>query len=116
MKKFLTSAGLVALGVSSLQGAYAPDLTPMEASKPWSVSAALRGFYDSNPTTSPDDMAEESFGYEVTPSVSLNLPLDQTFIGASYEYSLKYYEDRPNNKYDQSHNFDARLDHAFSER
>ena len=51
MKKFLTSAGFIALGVSGLQAAYAPDLTPMEASKPWSVSAALRGFYDDNYTT-----------------------------------------------------------------
>lgn len=116
MKKFLTSAGFVALGVSSLQAAYAPDLTPMEASKPWSVSAALRGFYDDNYTTSPSSVEEESFGYELRPSVSLNLPLEQTFIGASYEYSLKYYEDRRSGKYDQSHKFDGRLDHAFSER
>ncbi|MEO5803462.1 MAG: outer membrane beta-barrel protein [Verrucomicrobiota bacterium] len=116
MKKFLTSAGLVALGVSGLQAAYAPDLTEMEASKPWSVSAALRGFYDDNYTTSPSSVSEESFGYEFTPSVSLNLPRDQTFLGASYEYSLKYYEARKNGKYDQSHKFDGRLDHAFSER
>lgn len=130
MKKLLTSAGLVALGVSGLQAAYAPDLTSMEASKPWSVSAALRGFYDDNYTTSPKKTRvfnpdtlefetvrkQESFGYEVTPSVSLNLPLDQTYVGVSYEYSMKYYEDRPNGKYDQSHKFDGRLDHAFSER
>lgn len=116
MKKLLTSAGVIALGVSGLQAAYAPDLSPMEASKPWSVSAALRGFYDDNYATAPSDVADESFGYEFTPSVSLNLPLDQTFVGVSYEYSMKYYEARRNGKYDQSHKFDGRIDHAFSER
>lgn len=130
MKKFLTSTSLVALSVSGLHAAYAPDLTPMETSKPWSVSAALRGFYDDNYTTSPSKRTvpvglfgateevepEDSFGYEFKPSVSLNLPLDQTFFGVSYEYTLKYYENRKGDKYDQSHEFDLRLDHRFSER
>lgn len=119
MKKLLTSAGLVALGVSGLQAAYAPNLTPMEASKPWSVSASLRGFYDDNYATFPSHGSvdpEGSYGYELSPSASLNLPLDQTFVGLSYEYSLKYYEARRNGKYDQSHKFDARLDHQFSPR
>ena len=116
MKKLLTSAGLVALGISSIQAAYAPALSQMETAKPWSLSAALRGFYDDNYTTSVNGVKRDSFGFEVSPSASLNLPLDQTFIGLSYEYSLRYYEDRRDNKYDQSHKFDGRLDHAFSER
>jgi hypothetical protein len=123
MKKFLTSTGLLALSVSGLQSAVVHDLSPIEASKPWSVSAALRGFYDDNYTTLPSHSsnplaatAQESFGYEFTPSVSLNLPFDQTFFGVSYEYSLRFYEDRSDNKYDQSHKFDLRLDHSFSER
>lgn len=116
MKKFLTSTGLVALSVSGLNAAYAPDLSPMQTSKPWSVSVALRGFYDDNYATAPDSTKEDSFGYEVRPSASLNIPLEQTFFGVSYEYSLKYFEDRRPHKYDQSHKFDLRLDHAFSER
>ncbi len=116
MKKLLTSAGLVAIGVSGLQAAYAPTLSSMQTTKPWSVSAALRGFYDDNYTTSPNNIKRSTVGYELTPSASLNLPLDQTFIGLSYEYSLRYFEDRRNHKYDQSHKFDARLDHAFTER
>ena len=116
MKKLLTSAGLVALGISSIQAAYAPALSQMETAKPWSLSAALRGFYDDNYTTSVNGVKRDSFGFEVSPSASLNLPLDQTFIGLSYEYSLRYYEDRRDNKYDQSHKFEGRLDHAFSER
>lgn len=116
MKKFLTSAGLIAVGISNIQAASPVDLSPIEASKPWSVSAALRGFYDDNYTTSPSDSKRSSIGYQLTPSASLNLPMDQTFIGLSYEYSLLYFEDRRSNKYDQNHKFDARLDHAFTER
>lgn len=115
MKKFLTSTGLVALSLSGVQAA-GPALTAIEASKPWNVSLALRGFYDDNYTTLPSNQGDESFGYEVRPSVSLNLPMDQTFFGASYEYSLRYYESRPDDKIDQSHRFDLRLDHDFSER
>lgn len=115
---------MVALGVSGLQAAYAPGLTPIETSKPWSISAALRGFYDDNYAAFPSKgtvngqkvEAEDSFGYELRPSVSFNLPLDQTFVGVSYEYSLKYYEARKSGKYDQTHEFDARLDHRFSPR
>jgi hypothetical protein len=115
MKKILTSAGLIAVGVSSLQAAPSgPSLSSIEATKPWSISAALRGFYDDNYLTVPNGDKRDSFGYEVKPSVSLNLPLENTFIGLSYEYSLQYYEDRA--KYDQSHKFDGRLDHSFSER
>src|SRR4051794_40366494 len=110
MKKILASAGLVALGVSGLHAASGPNLSAAEATKPWSISAALRGFYDDNYTTSPNPTRRDSFGYEVTPSVSLNLPLENTFIGASYEYSLLYYEDR--GTYDQQHKFDGILDHS----
>ncbi len=116
MKKFLTSAGLIAIGASGIHAASPVELSPIEASKPWSVSAALRGFYDDNYTTSSSDLKRSSLGYQLTPSASLNLPLDQTFIGVSYEYSFLYFEDRRNNKYDQNHKFDGRLDHKFSER
>jgi len=115
MKKFITSAGLAALGLSTLQAAHIP--AGVDGSKPWSISAALRGFYDDNYNTAPDGPAKlEAFGYEVTPSFSLNLPLDQTFIGLSYVYSLRWFEERPGRNYDQSHQVNLRLDHAFSER
>jgi hypothetical protein len=116
MKKIIASAGLAALGVASLQAAYAPGLTSMEKSKPWSISAALRGFYDDNYNTAPDNFSRDSFGFELSPSVSLNLPMDQTFVGASYLYSMRYYENRKNNSADHSHEFKGKLTHAFSER
>lgn len=116
MKKFLSSVGMVALGATSLHAQYAPGLSTIERSKPWSISASLRGFYDDNYTTSPNTVARDSFGFEVSPSASLNLALEQTFIGASYVYSMRFYEDRRDNHADHMHQFNAKLDHAFSER
>ena len=92
----------------------APGLTSTQLSKPWSVSAAIRGFYDDNyaltpsrglvdPVTGARIEPRESYGYEVTPSVGLNWTMEQTYIGLSYLYSLKFFEDRPEHKYDQSH-------------
>jgi len=50
MNKLIVSASLVTLGATGLQAAYAPGLSPMETSKPWSVAATVRGFYDDNYT------------------------------------------------------------------
>lgn len=119
MNKIITTASFVALGAASLSAAYAPGLSSMEASKPWSVSASLRGFYDDNYTTTGASPQRDSFGFEVSPSASLNLPLDQTYIGLSYTYALRYYQDRADlglSSADHSHQFKATLDHAFSER
>ena len=116
MKKIILTTGVAAIGMTSLQAAYAPGLSTLEKSKPWSVSLAVRGFYDDNPLTSPSATKDGSFGIEVAPTFSFNLPLEQTFIGLNYAYSLRYYENRPDNKIDQSHNIGAKLDHAFSER
>ncbi len=110
----------MALSAASLQAAYAPGLTAMEKAKPWSVSASLRGFYDDNYTTTPSKSAtgapRDSLGFEVSPSASLNLPLQTSFIGLSYIYSMRYYDDRASDKADHSHQFNGKFDHAFSER
>lgn len=115
MNKVLTSAGLLALGAAVVHG-YDPEMTRARTGRPWTVSAVVRGFYDSNPTTSPDGFKDDSFGFEVSPSIHLNLPLEQTFIRAGYVYSLRYYEDREPDNDDQSHEFNAVLRHAFSPR
>src|SRR4026207_1166905 len=95
MKKFIASAGWVAVSTTGIQAA-APGLSPMETAKPWSISATLRGFYDDNNlalTSSADP--EGRFGFEPRPSASLNLlPTDQTFIGLAYIYSMRWYEAR----------------------
>jgi hypothetical protein len=125
MKKILTTAGFAALGVAGLHAAYAPGLTPMETSKPWSVAATLRGFYDDNYATrnshlvnpaTGEKLKRDSFGIEFSPSFGLNLVLQQTYINLSYIYGLKWYEDRETDTVDQSHQFNARLSHAFSDR
>jgi len=119
MKKIVASVGLVALGTSGLQSASLAGMSA-ETPKPWAVSATLRGFYDDNVNTaSTGPNKQDTFGFEVSPTVALGWHLDQTTITLSYLYSLKYYDTRPlqnANNYDQSHSFNGALDHAFSER
>ena len=92
----------------------------MQTSKMWSVSGTLRGFYDDNYNTAPSGPSKrDSFGFEISPSLSLNVPLQQTEIGLRYTYGLYYYQDRmtlDGRPIDQTHQFDFWLDHAFSER
>jgi hypothetical protein len=116
MKNIIVTAGLAVLGVASLQAAYAPGLTPQEKSKLWTVSAVLRGFYDDNYLTANKSAERDSFGLEISPSLGVNLSLDQTLIGFSYTYSMRYYEDRSNNTADHTHQVNFKLDHQFSER
>jgi len=119
MKKFFISVGLVAVGTVSLQAAYAPGLNSMETTKFWSVAGTLRGFYDDNYNTAPNGQKQGSAGYEVSPSVSINVPMQQTEFDLRYTYGLYYYQERRNqgnDPYDQTHQVDLWLDHAFSER
>ncbi len=122
MKRLIASAGLAAVGATGLQAAYAPGLTPMETSKTWSVAASLRGFYDDNYNTAPSHSSNTnippvkgSFGAEISPQFALNFPGDQTYVGVSYVYTLRYYDARANNNTDHNHEFNAKLDHRFSE-
>src|SRR5688572_5000187 len=120
MKKIIASAGLVAVSAAGLQAA-APGLSPMEASKPWSISATLRGFYDDNYTAIGKDsagnkLADDSFGFEIRPAVGLNFPFEQSFVGLGYVYSLRWYEGRSDDQTDQSHEVTLRADHRFSEQ
>ena len=122
MKKIFTFVGIVVAGVSTLtaqtlHSQYAPGLTPMETAKFWTLSGSLRGFYDDNYTTLPKPFARSSFGLEVSPSIAINLyPNDATSLSASYVYDMRWYEARTNNAIDQTHQFNAKLDHAFSEK
>ena len=101
-----------------------PDLTS-ESGKPWTLSATLRGFYDDNINTFPNDSAlppgqhRGSYGVEVSPDVEFNFPMEQTTLSFGYIYSYKYYENRlmgSNGNDDNTHDFHAALTHAFSER
>jgi Putative beta-barrel porin 2 len=117
MKKFFVSMGLIAAGTASLQATHAPDWSSTSSSM-WSVSGTLRGFYDDNYETTTTGAKIGSFGLEVSPQVSLNVPLQQTELGMRYIYGLYYYqrrEDLGENPIDQSHQFDLWVDHAFNE-
>jgi hypothetical protein len=115
MKRMFASLGLAAVGTASLHAAYAPDST--DTSKMWNLSGTLRGFYDDNYNTLPHKQG--SVGFQVNPSFSLNLPMQQTEIGLRYSYGLYYYQNRERlgqNPIDQTHQFDLWLDHAFTPR
>ena len=116
MKNFFVSAGMVAVSAAGFQSAYAADLD-IVSPKAWNVSATLRGFYDDNYSIA--SKGKGSGGVEFLPSVSLNVPLQQTDIGLKYTYGLYYYQDRDSlglNPFDQTHQLDLWLDHSFSER
>jgi len=116
MKKLIVSAGLVAAGVASVDSVFGDGLDIISP-KSWSVSGNLRGFYDDNYNIAPGKKG--SFGAEVSPSISYNLPTQQSDMGIRYTYGLYYYQDRQDlglNPFDQTHQADLWLDHAFNER
>ncbi|MFM1941993.1 MAG: hypothetical protein RI897_975, partial [Verrucomicrobiota bacterium] len=96
----------------------------MEQSKPWSVSVAVRGFYDDNMFSAPTDAdkvpgragPEESFGVSVNPKVGLNFALDRTVITFNYSYDFRWFEARDNNEADHIQLADLGISHSFSER
>ena len=123
MNKILFAGGLAALSAASLQAQYAPGLTPLEMSKAWSASVDVRGFYDDNFLTEPASFPNghggyahplSSWGTEISPSAAVNYSEENTLLTASYIYGLNYYENQ--SVTDQSHQFNARVDHEFSER
>src|ERR1041385_6605581 len=119
MKKFFVSASLIAAGTVGLQAVNAPDLGPMQQTKPWDISASLRGFYDDNYTTGSSGFGHGSGGFEFSPWFDFNMPFQQTEIGFRYIYGLYYFYDRDQNgqdPFDQTHQVDLWIDHAFTER
>lgn len=116
MKKTIASASLAALSVAAVQDASAQGLVTADQSKPWSIGLAVRGFYDSNFTTSPSTTRESSWGFGVTPSVGLNVAMDQTFIGLNFIYDARWYEEPEDNNWRQRFSVDFDLRHAFNER
>jgi hypothetical protein len=113
-KNIFVSAGLAALGAAALQSAMADDSASPQY---WNVSATLRGFYDDNYNIAGNGRG--SAGIEFSPTVSFHVPLQQTDLGIRYTYGLYYYEDRDElglNPFDQTHQVDLWVDHAFNER
>jgi len=129
MRRIVVSVGLVALGTSGLKADTASSLTS-EASKPWSVSATLRGFYDDNiNSVNPAIVRAASaaygypyhngtFGFEVSPAIMVAWPWEQTTLSLGYVYTFKDYQFRPignADTVDMTHSFNIGLDHTFNE-
>ncbi len=128
MKKIITCAGLAALGATSLQAQYLGDAQPQ---KPWMLSARVNGFFDDNYTTRPSRLTvlspttglsetipgkRSSWGVDLNPSASYSLQRDLTTLKLSYEYDMRYYEDRKGNSADHSHQAEVVFGHSFTER
>jgi len=118
MKRFVASFGAMALGATAIQSAHAQDLGSPMSGKPWSVGVALRGFYDDNYLVAPRDsgLVRDSWGFEVRPSIGLNLAGEQTYFGLGYTFSGKYYEDseRADDPWDLSHLINLEFNHKFN--
>lgn len=111
MKLLSTTAGILAIGALGIHHAQAE-------SKPWSLSATLRGFYDDNYATTPSGTvpgAQSSYGFEFSPSAGYSFAREQSSVALKYTYGLRYYENRDNSA-DHSHQLDALLKHAFTPR
>jgi len=129
MKKIIQVAGLVSAGMASMASiASAGEYAAADGSRPWSISAAVKGFYDDNIYARPSKFAVigadgqpvkakvDSFGIDISPSARINYSVDQTVITAGYTYGLRWYEARSKDETDQYHIFNASLSHQFDPR
>jgi hypothetical protein len=95
-----------------------PGLSAAEMAKPWTVAATLRGFYDDNYSTAPNDNPalpkKGEYGYELSPQASFNYTPEQTSLNVNYVYDLKKYFDARGTA-DQSHIFNVNVNHTISE-
>lgn len=116
MKKIVTSAGMIALGV---MGAQVATSMAQDSGKtlPWlNASLSVRGFYDDNVATqsAASGLKKDSFGTSVSPRVGASMTSGTTSASMSYKYDMRWYEDRSNSA-DHSHQFNAGLKHDFTE-
>ncbi|MCU0787888.1 MAG: outer membrane beta-barrel protein, partial [Verrucomicrobia bacterium] len=76
----------------------------------------LRGFYDDNYLIAPRDSSNvlESWGFSVTPTLSLNIPLEQTYFGFDFTYSGQWYAQ--DNHWDNSYLASGVVNHSFTEQ
>lgn len=118
MKRLVASVGAMALGATAIHTAQAQDLGSPTSGKPWSLGVALRGFYDDNYLVAPRDsnLVRDSWGFDIRPSVGVNLAGEQTYFGLGYTFSGKWYEDseRADDPWDITHIANLVFNHKFS--
>ena len=119
MNKFFASVGALTLGATAL---HAGGVQMMDPTRPYSVSATLRGFYDDNYITATEGGKRDSFGIAVLPSIAFQVPLEKTTLGLKYTFGARWYEDRKNlngssnDTWDYTHELDVFLNHEFNPR
>lgn len=116
MKNLIPSVSALTIGAASLAVTTALQASEGGA-KPWTVRAGVSGFYNDNVYTRSDLTKVNSFGFELTPGFSLNLPVNdgQTTLGLRYDYLLRYFENRAK-AVDHNHVVDVNLSHNFNSR
>jgi hypothetical protein len=111
-KRCFVSIALISMA-GSLGAVYAP-IPEEELGKALVVSLGAGIFHDDNIFGAPSD-ERDSMVYRLSPSISYNASLtDQTFLSASYDMTMDYVEDRPENTTLWTHVFSARLAHSFN--
>lgn len=83
--------------------------------KPFTITATLREEYDDNIFTAKTGRVG-SFKTDFSPSVLVDLPMEDSDFSARYTFGLVYYSNRPGNSTDTSQNFVAQYKHSFSDR
>jgi len=93
---------------------YAP-IPEEEQGQPFVVKVQSSAYYDSNIFGAATG-AIDSMVYSIAPKLALNVSVDkQTFVSASYQPTLDYFENRPTDKLLLSHELVLRLARAFSD-
>jgi hypothetical protein len=119
MKTFAASVGLFAVGASVLSAVENKVLNVDQSTKPWSVSAALRGFYDSNIASTPNGTQQESAGFQISPTINYGVAGEQTSFNFGYLLSANWYANPYSTwsgPWELTQTIQAALSHTFSPR
>jgi predicted porin len=93
---------------------YAP-IPEEEQGQPFVMTVQSSAYYDSNIFGAATG-AIDSMVYSIAPKLAFNISVDkQTFVSASYQPTLDYFENRPTDKLLLSNALTARLARAFSD-
>ncbi len=119
MKTYAASVGLLAFGTSFLGAVENAALNSQQTTKPWSVSASLRGFYDSNINSAPSGSAQESSGFQISPSINYGFVGERTSVNFGYFLAANWY-DNPvstwSGPWELTQTIQAALSHTFNPR
>ena len=106
----------VALPVETGTGSAAPDASANR--KFYTLTASLREIYDDNVNTS-DINKQSSLETQVSPSILVSFPKEDSNFSARYTLNATYYSQRPNflgSDIETTHEFVAQYSHSFTDR